>query len=66
MSNNPNNGEHVEDKTASQLARDRYRFGGIRCGLRGPARWQSDMIISQNKGLYAFPKDDAQNVGETS
>ena len=51
--------EEPKTQEELQLEASRYRFGGLRYSIRGPAgRCSSDQIIPQEDGNYAFPKSD--------
>lgn len=41
-----------------QLAALRYRFGGFRYSLRGPASCGPDDVIPEDPSLYTMPRQD--------
>jgi len=56
-----NDSEQWEKKTQGQKTNNGYRFGGVRYGARGTSYYKCDEMIPQVTGLYAFPREDAQN-----
>ena len=44
-----------------QIRADRYRFGGLRYGLRGTAHYGPDDIIPSEPGNYPMPKDNNED-----
>ena len=41
-----------------QIEKDRYRFGGIRYGLRGPAHFGPDDFVPSVPGAFPMPADN--------
>ena len=38
--------------------KNRYRFGGVRYGFRGPSCWQSDFMVPDLPELMTSPRTD--------
>lgn len=47
--------EHESD----QIEKNRYRFGGVRYGFRGPSCWQSDFMVPDLPELMTSPRTDS-------
>ena len=50
------------DITEQEMLKLKYRFGGDRYSLRGPAHWGPSDIIPELPGLYAYAKPDSPVV----
>ena len=45
--------------SADELEKNRYRYGGIRYGFRGPSRQQSNQMIPDEPSLITAPRSGA-------
>lgn len=48
----------MEEDQYSEIAKNRYRFGGFRYGFRGPSTCGPDDIIPELPGLFAYPRKE--------
>lgn len=56
----------MSDTENEELEANRYRFGGFRYSLRGPANRGPNDIIPEDTGLYAFPRHEELEEDESS
>ena len=59
----PNNSCQWEKRSQQEKDDLKDRFNGARYSFRGCEHWGPSDIVPQNKGLFPFPKDDAEQIG---